>query len=554
LVPIGERSGLKVKAPSEGALHGAFVGTEDNAPSPADVLSRMRDFEQTVRSEVQVVSLQSNWHDGIQFPLAAARAIFENGQIPLVQIFPVSDQEPNIDGRDPGYDLRKIAQGDFDTGLTRMLRSIATLKRSDGQRVPVIIVFGPEANDQWYRYSGIHYGGGQTAQWGADDYPDGPEIFRDAYRHLIELARTPQVNASNITWAMHFDLQGTPRESWNLMEYYYPGDEYIDWIGFSALGARSLDELQWYDSLQDVFESYSAGYENRWAEFVNVSAQADKGMFEYAVIEDPDVADRKANWLKNALQTVMSEYPEIKLVNYWHENAWLGQRAANFEVDTSASALQAYREMIEQPFFQAKFVIDDYSADGGAQPEPEPEPQPQPAEFPELGTVLDCNSTLTSVSGGEQVSAVFKGERSYAVFWLNGAGEKVHLGQVTPSKPLPVRTYVGHVFYVGTADQCYGLLQMGQRNNEFTVRGTAYYPRCAVRGLYSEGFQLAYSHYNARWGYMRLVRGHGFSCKNKAGAGGDNLYPVCAEACPVESQPVGDWGWCDQVEGFTCRR
>ena len=54
---------------------------------------------------------------------------------------------------------------------------------------PLIVEFGPEMNGWWYPWNGYWNGGGETNAYGDSSLPDGPERFRDAYRHIIDVMR-----------------------------------------------------------------------------------------------------------------------------------------------------------------------------------------------------------------------------------------------------------------------------------------------------------------------------------------------------------------------------
>ena len=81
-----------------------------------------------------------------------------------------------------------------------------------------------------------------TGNYGSDLWPDGPERVRDLYRHVIDIFHEEQ--ADNVTWFMYshtsymnpaeLDPNEIPAWDWLHPELYYPGDEYIDWVGNSA--------------------------------------------------------------------------------------------------------------------------------------------------------------------------------------------------------------------------------------------------------------------------------------------------------------------------------
>jgi hypothetical protein len=238
-----------------------------------------------------------------------------------------------------------------------MLREAGSLKGKDGKLIPIFLVFGPEVNGYWNSYSGIHYGGGVSDRWGDQNYPDGPEIFRDAYRKIISLSKMPSINVNNITWAIHFDVQGKPNVEWNLMEKYYPGDDYIDWIGLSVLSAQTREELAWYDSFEDFVFNKTVVYETRWEEFLAVSDKP-KALLEYGVIEDPSNPERKATWIREAIETIENKCPEFKIASYWNEAFFIDHYFSDIRITSSVNAENAYRTSINREHFSAQFLID----------------------------------------------------------------------------------------------------------------------------------------------------------------------------------------------------
>ncbi|MBP8992326.1 MAG: hypothetical protein KBG30_00740 [Bacteroidales bacterium] len=113
-------------------------------------------------------------------------------------------------------------------------KEIAWANEAKNCSTNLLVEFGTEVNGVWFSWNGYYYGGGTCDEYGDPNYPDGPEIFRDSYRHIIDLCN--QQGCDNITWFFHFDVNDAPEEGWNNPIYYYPGDDYIDWIGVSTYG------------------------------------------------------------------------------------------------------------------------------------------------------------------------------------------------------------------------------------------------------------------------------------------------------------------------------
>lgn len=106
-------------------------------------------------------------------------------------------------------------------------------------------------------------------QYGDPSVPDGPERVRDTWRHIHDTF--DEFGISNVTWYEHTAaLHGNPKlppespyylaQPWNKMKYYYPGDNYIDWVGISGYNkivGTSVDTWNifgsikyWYDEVR----------------------------------------------------------------------------------------------------------------------------------------------------------------------------------------------------------------------------------------------------------------------------------------------------------------
>lgn len=465
-VSIGSQSGLKIKAPERGAFHSAFFDTKDTSTS-SDLLERVRRYEEQTGLKLQLVSIQSNWRNGFEFPTEAVTSLYASGYFALVRIIPGLDSAVDTGKPDPIFDLRKIAEGAFDAPLVKMLQSIAALKGKDGERIPLMIAFAPEPNGGRYRHSGSLYGGGATQTWGDPEVADGPEIYRDAYRHLIDLARRSDVGATNITWALHLESEARPAEAWNAMKNYYPGDDSIDWLGLTVLGAHDVETLTRYPQFQDVLQSESVGPKNRWSEFLAVSERASKGLFKFAVLEDPSQSCRKADWLTRSLDLIPRQYPQFKLVSYWNES-----RAQNpqqsLSLDSSSCAVESYRKAIKAGFFQGRLRRDQ---DSQVTPPTAPTPPTPPTveNVPAYAAAYGCDQDVRSFNGPLRLRASFQGGLDFEVHWIDPQGRWTFMGWGRPGRPLLVDTTAGHAFVIRVGGQCAGKVKIGLNNNIFQV-------------------------------------------------------------------------------------
>ncbi len=329
------QSGIKVLPPANGVYQGAFpyFGPLEDRVN----LSTINRFDRLVAKPLAWAYFSNNWFRGIRFPYAAVRIIFRTGAIPFVRLMPRSGFDPH----DTTYALQKIIDGKFDAQLQRW----ATMAKRVG--IPMMAEFGGEPNGEWFPWCGLFNGGPDTAGYGDPSLPDGPERFRDAYRHIIDICRN--AGAVNITWAFHVNSGNDPAEPWNTMAAYYPGDDYIDWIGESAYGAQEPGD--YWTLLTDVLdESYT--------ELASISPSKPLAIFEYGVIADT-IPGHKAAWITEGLDSVRAgRYPRIKGISYWHSRFTNGMgTVSNMRLDSSPDVLEAYKTEMSDPFFISEPVL-----------------------------------------------------------------------------------------------------------------------------------------------------------------------------------------------------
>ncbi|MCF6241683.1 MAG: glycoside hydrolase family 26 protein [Bacteroidales bacterium] len=238
----------KLTADENGIYHAAFPdfgGTEDMVSR-----ERILAFESLVKKNIVWAYFSNNWYTKIQFPKTEVELIRNAGKLPFIRLMPRSNFDEG--GPDPNYTMQKIINGDFDTELIQWAKDAAA---SD---IPLLAEFGTEMNGNWFPWNGQYNGGEVADEYGALDLPDGPERFRDAYRHIIDLCR--QNGANNITWFFHVDAYGEPDAAWNNIQNYYPGDEYIDWLGVSIYGPQERDEdyQEFEEILDDIYPKLTA--------------------------------------------------------------------------------------------------------------------------------------------------------------------------------------------------------------------------------------------------------------------------------------------------------
>ena len=318
-----------LQPPGQGMYHAAFP--DFGGPESFVTRDRLRDFERLVDKEIAWAYFSDNWFNGISFPSKAVEVITDYGRVPFIRMMARS----NFKQKPSKYTLQKILDGNFDDDLHAWCGDA----RDSG--APLLVEFGTEVNGFWFPWNGRWNGGGEKGDYGDPDEFDGPERFRDTYRHIVDICRAE--GAWNITWFFHPNGESWPQTKWNEMAEYYPGDDYVDWIGVSVYGPQKPGE-SWTSFQQLMDEAYP-----------KIGALApDKplALLEFGAAQEPH-NEKKARWVRAALETLRSgRYPGIVAESYWHES-WRNPHGpkSNLRLDSSPRTTRYYRREVRRSFY-----------------------------------------------------------------------------------------------------------------------------------------------------------------------------------------------------------
>jgi len=279
-----------------GVYPGGTTGAEDDI-TPASVAA----YEQSAGKTAAWIYFSHNWYQGREFPRATVNWIRERGSVPYIRLMLRSTDQEEV--AESTYTLARILTGDFDADLGAWAEGA----RSNGD--PLIVEWGTECNGQWFPWNGVWNGGGTTAGYGDPSVPDGPERFRDAFRHIVQVARSR--GANNLVWVFHANTDDVPAETWNRLENYYPGDQWVDWIAVSVYGAQTPMDDEWpnfTDSMAAVYPRLAA-----------LSADKPIVLAEFGVTSGNPRGDQ-AQWAEDALASITSlRWTRLIGFSWWNE-------------------------------------------------------------------------------------------------------------------------------------------------------------------------------------------------------------------------------------------
>jgi hypothetical protein len=217
-------------------LYGAFDG------QLPDSFAGLNALEQRIKQPFAIISLYQAWGDHpdeADFPLRAVSTVDRLGSVPMITWEPwVKDFDSSLRPNLPPpaqreyASLNAIARGDYDFYVTRWAADAARYKR------PILLRFAHEMNDP-YRYP-----------WGPQN-GNRPDDFIAAWKHVHLIFQ--KMNATNVLWVW------SPHISMPWFEYYYPGDEWVDWVGTGILNyGDAAPWSRWWTFHQIIEKAYPA--------------------------------------------------------------------------------------------------------------------------------------------------------------------------------------------------------------------------------------------------------------------------------------------------------
>jgi hypothetical protein len=320
----------KLTIPVNGAYTGAFVDFGDGEDNVT--LEALEKFEKLVGKHQAIIAFGNFWGEQ-EFALKNAQIVSRYGAIPLIFWSPWD--KPYVESNLPDrFNLYNILSGMWDAYIDKWAASAKDFGK------PLLVAWGIEMNGSWFPWSGYYYGGGERDQ--VKDSPEflGPKVFKQAYRYVVNRVRAK--GATNIQWVFHLNNSPSPEGQWNHFASYYPGSEYVDWLGLSVYGkiSQSMDWSSFSDVLAHAYE-----------EINTVDRSKPVMLAEWGVGEYPKEGN-KAEWINQALIDMQGRFSQIKAAVFWHER-WQNEDESytNLRVNSSPESLAAYRQGVQAPYW-----------------------------------------------------------------------------------------------------------------------------------------------------------------------------------------------------------
>ncbi|SDL46186.1 Glycosyltransferase, catalytic subunit of cellulose synthase and poly-beta-1,6-N-acetylglucosamine synthase [Salinimicrobium catena] len=197
---------------------GIFLPSEGNGLTDIEAVNEL---EQDHNVDFDIISLYLPWTDESikEFPHQLMQSVYARNKIPMITWEPWASTLAANDSVQELQNEKKIFKHILDGKFDNYIREFAQILKS--QEKPVFLRFAHEFDNPQYPWSSA---GGNT-----------PEEFKAAWKHVYRLIKEEEAHKVILVW-----------NPWkpDTMQKYYPGDEYVDWIGITLLDYSPLGNIK----------------------------------------------------------------------------------------------------------------------------------------------------------------------------------------------------------------------------------------------------------------------------------------------------------------------
>ncbi len=188
---------------------------------------------------------------------------------------------------------------------------------------------------------------------------DNPAAYIEAFKFVADYAHTKENIA--MVWSPN-DIGAIDRP----LESYYPGDEYVDWLGMSQYTIKYFQGIKEHGDKTDELNTFffAGDYANpilRIQNFMKFVKRAnikkpimitEGGVSHHIRTENEDVTDWAVLNLRKSYNEVIRKFPEIKLMCYF--NVHMPTETNDYSLYRNQSLNNTYNEIVKDSHFISK--------------------------------------------------------------------------------------------------------------------------------------------------------------------------------------------------------
>lgn len=164
-----------------------------------------------------------------------------------------------------------------------------------------------------------------------------PTKFIAGWRRMVDTFRAEGATNAKFVWCPNVTYGG-----YFPMKEYFPGSNYVDWLCLDGYNFGTNRRSGW-ETFDQLF-GYSIN---------QITALAPGKPLMIGEFSSAEQGGSKADWITNAFGTAIKKYPAIRAVVWFNEN-YASHGQADWRLETSQSAIDAYRRAMTDPYYHGK--------------------------------------------------------------------------------------------------------------------------------------------------------------------------------------------------------
>ncbi|MDX9871557.1 MAG: glycosyl hydrolase [Clostridia bacterium] len=236
------------------------------------------------------------------YPAAAVRKVYQDGRVLMLTLQPFTKALDWIA-------VPEFIEGRHDEKLKEWAKGLKELDE------PVFVRPLNEMNGDW-------------DPWCAWFFGKDTDLYIEAWRHIVDIFK--EAGAANVYFVWNPHDRSFPDFTWNNPHLYYPGDDYVDWVGLTGYNNGTSHPA-------DIWREFDEIYRPLYDEYLSRYPAKPFMITEFSCNE---VGGDKAKWIERAfISLAQQNYPQIKIINWFdaQDNAWL------YQIDSTPEAFSAFK-------------------------------------------------------------------------------------------------------------------------------------------------------------------------------------------------------------------
>ncbi len=284
------------------------------APFNEDCLEKMLASEKKLEHKFEFMMTYITFPGGGKFPEEAIRRVYEDERVLMLTLQPFTKELDWIA-------VLEIVNGQHDLQIKEWAEGFKKIGE------PIFVRPLNEMNGDW-------------DPWCAWFFGKDTDLYIQAWRHIVDVFR--EVGADNVLFVWNPHDRSYPDFQWNNAHLYYPGADYVDWIGLTGYNNGTSHP-------GDVWREFDEIYKPLYADYLRHYPDKPFMITEFSCNE---VGGDKAKWIEKAMASLVSNYPNLKIATWFdnRDNAWL------YQLDSSPEAFAAFQKGLRNHEYLKKAI------------------------------------------------------------------------------------------------------------------------------------------------------------------------------------------------------